>query len=49
MDNNEEDQDVFQSFEKIKMALEAEHTPTLESLMTQLYNELSPLTIYNIT
>ena len=45
MDNNEEDQDVFQSFEKIKMALEAEHTPTLESLMTLLYNELSPLTI----
>ena len=49
MDNNEEDQDVFQSFEKIKMALEAEHTPTLESLMTLLYNELSPLTISYIT
>ena len=49
MDNNEEDQDVFQSFEKIKLALEAEHTPDLESLMTLLYNELSPLTISYIT
>ena len=49
MDNNEEDQDVFQSFEKIKIALEGEHTPDLESLMTLLYNELSPLTISYIT
>ena len=49
MDNNEEDQDVFQSFEKIKIALEGEHTPDLESLMTLLYNELSPLRISYIT
>jgi len=49
MDNTEDDNDIFQSFEKIKMALEAEHTPTLETIMTLLYNELSPLTISYIT
>ena len=49
MDNNEEDHDVFQSFEKIKMALEAAHTPDLASLMTLLYKELSPMTISYIT
>ena len=49
MGDNEDDQDVFRSFQKIKMALEAEHTPGLESLMTLLYNELSPVKISYIT
>ena len=49
MDNNEDNNDIFQSFEKIKLALEDDHTPTLESIMTLLYNELSPLTISYIT
>ena len=49
MGDNEDDEDVFQSFKKIKMALEVEHTPELKSLMTLLYNELSPMTINYIT
>ena len=49
MGDNEDDENVFQSFKKIKMALEVEHTPDLESLMTLLYNELSPMTINYIT
>ena len=49
MGDNEDDEEVFHSFQKIKMALEAAHTPDLASLMTLLYNELSPLTISYIT
>ena len=49
MGDNEDDEDVFHSFQKIKMALEAAHTPDLASLMTLLYNELSPRSISYIT
>tara|TARA_B100001123_G_scaffold305203_1_gene340953 strand:+ start:2016 stop:2516 length:501 start_codon:yes stop_codon:yes gene_type:complete len=47
--DDDDNNDVDASYQKIKEILEDEHTPSLFEIITLLYKELSPVHIYYIT